>query len=112
MKSVPATSRKVLAAAIPLPGLLVSADAEYRLAHCDRIVVPVFGKVLDETGDDRGVTRGHGAPAAHGEQVIRALVILMPGAGLAPDKVMIEKLLTTIGHWRRHSDRWRTVVNL
>jgi hypothetical protein len=34
----------------------------------------------------------------------------MPAVAL--DKVMIEQLHTRIGDWRRHSDRWPTVVKL
>ena len=78
------------------------------LAHCDRIDVPVLGRVPDETGDDRAVTRGHRASADHGEQVIRALVILL--TALAPGKVIIERLLhARIGEWRGRRDRWRAV---
>ena len=93
----------------------VGRRLEDRPAHGDRIVAPVLGKVVDETGNVRGLARGHRAPADYGEQAIRALVmlmVLMVGTGLAPDKVMIEQLHARIGDWRRRRDRWRTVVIL
>src|ERR1700730_2260546 len=63
---------------------------EDRLAHGDRIVAPVLGKILDQAADGRGLAACRGASADHGDQAlrggdrVRGARLMVRTAGLIP----------------------------
>jgi hypothetical protein len=97
----------------------VGRGLEDRLAHCDRVAVLVLGKILDETGDGRGLPCSDCTATDPGDQAIlgirrahRAVVMVMPAIRLFRSMTVIEQIRAPLGVMAPSPKRTTIVVDV